>query len=161
MSMIAGAAPRAARGSSLRHLHQQKETGIDLSLVAGGDDQTRTDYLYVANVSLYRVSYIPVQMLYYYTVFAPIFQSFLLAFRIIFQKNFLRARVRALYRGNERRKSKTRDDLQRRGASAQGNRRQGANSRNMRRKAGRSTAGRAGKQAARRGRADETQDEAH
>ena len=25
----------------------------------GGDDQTRTDYLYVANVSLYRVSYIP------------------------------------------------------------------------------------------------------
>ena len=88
-----------SRGASLRHLHQQKETGIDLSLFAGGDDQTRTDYLYVANVSLYRVSYIPVQMLYYYTVFAPIFQSFLLAFRIIFQKNFLRARVRALYRG--------------------------------------------------------------
>ena len=46
------------------------------------------------------MSYIPVQMLYYYSVFAPIFQSFLLAFRIIFQKNFLRARVRALYRGD-------------------------------------------------------------
>ena len=26
----------------------------------GGDDQTRTDYLYVANVPLYRVSYIPI-----------------------------------------------------------------------------------------------------
>ena len=28
-------------------------------VLCGGDDQTRTDYLYVANVSLYRVSYIP------------------------------------------------------------------------------------------------------
>ena len=32
-------------------------------LGAGGDDQTRTDYLYVANVSLYRVSYIPAGIL--------------------------------------------------------------------------------------------------
>lgn len=30
----------------------------------GGDDRTRTDYLYVANVSLYRVSYIPVFITY-------------------------------------------------------------------------------------------------
>ena len=29
-------------------------------VLCGGDDQTRTDYLYVANVSLYRVSYIPI-----------------------------------------------------------------------------------------------------
>ena len=31
----------------------------------GGDDQTRTDYLYVANVSLYRVSYIPITEIFY------------------------------------------------------------------------------------------------
>ena len=39
-------------------LHQQKNRPKG-GFFVGGDDQTRTDYLYVANVSLYRVSYIP------------------------------------------------------------------------------------------------------
>ena len=51
----------------------------------GGDDQTRTDYLYVANVSLYRVSYIPVfRILYKYIAIPKIFQALLTAFRKIF-----------------------------------------------------------------------------
>lgn len=38
----------------------QKKPPEKAAFFGGGDDQTRTDYLYVANVSLYRVSYIPV-----------------------------------------------------------------------------------------------------
>ena len=56
---------------------------------AGGDDQTRTDYLYVANVSLYRVSYIPIfMMLYQYSKNKKIFQPFLPLKLKIFSKNF-------------------------------------------------------------------------
>ena len=40
-----------------------KKTARKAAFFVGGDDQTRTDYLYVANVSLYRVSYIPEMLL--------------------------------------------------------------------------------------------------
>ncbi len=54
----------------------------------GGDDQTRTDYLYVANVSLYRVSYIPIAGIFYIIQYSlKIFNRFLCAFK----ENFLRA----------------------------------------------------------------------
>ena len=49
-----------AAGSSLCIISTSKKGRYTPALFAGGDDQTRTDYLYVANVSLYRVSYIPV-----------------------------------------------------------------------------------------------------
>ena len=67
---------------------RQRKTGspfFGLPVSVGGDDQTRTDYLYVANVSLYRVSYI------------PIFESFIIIqhfikifnrFRAFLEKNF-------------------------------------------------------------------------
>ena len=47
--------PRRFASSVLR----QQKNRLKGGFFVGGDDQTRTDYLYVANVSLYRVSYIP------------------------------------------------------------------------------------------------------
>ena len=72
-----------ARSSRLSH--KKRKSRFRDFLFYGGDDQTRTDYLYVANVSLYRVSYI------------PIFESFIIIqhfikifnrFRAISEKNF-------------------------------------------------------------------------
>lgn len=51
----------------------------------GGDDQTRTDYLYVANVSLYRVSYIPASVL--LIVLYMEIENFSIVF-MLFSKNF-------------------------------------------------------------------------
>ena len=51
-----GQSPRRLGSSALHHEKTRHKCTV---FFRGGDDQTRTDYLYVANVSLYRVSYIP------------------------------------------------------------------------------------------------------
>ncbi len=61
---------------------QSKNRPEKAVLFDGGDDQTRTDYLYVANVSLYRVSYIPVQFSY---LLYKVFKNFSIVFALFFK----------------------------------------------------------------------------
>ena len=64
---------------------RQSLAGSILRFFIGGDDQTRTDYLYVANVSLYRVSYIPASVL--LIVLYMEIENFSIVF-MLFSKNF-------------------------------------------------------------------------
>ena len=63
---------------------KQKTTRLG-GFLFGGDDQTRTDYLYVANVSLYRVSYIPAPESFF---IIPHSRKFFNRFLCSFEKNF-------------------------------------------------------------------------
>ena len=61
---------------------RNQKTALKRRFFDGGDDQTRTDYLYVANVSLYRVSYIPVQFAY---LLYKVFKNFSIVFALFFK----------------------------------------------------------------------------
>lgn len=80
------ASPRSAamRLSFFRQFCTTKKPPSKGGIFVGGDDQTRTDYLYVANVSLYRVSYIPVQFAY---LLYKVLKNFSIIFAAFF-KNF-------------------------------------------------------------------------
>lgn len=78
----AEATPRRFASSQPR---PNKKPPVWVVFLFGGDDQTRTDYLYVANVSLYRVSYIPAPESFF---IIPHSRKFFNRFLCSFEKNF-------------------------------------------------------------------------